>query len=471
MTIDGIALKEIQTFSTFLDAFLCDTALIRKALGFRTNRLSGTAEFCHVKQLACFAITNQSPLTLYQLKRRFMKTILSLFTFLILNFLVLGQARASYFLVSLPSENLDFHKPTHIILTSKGNDLGRGPQLVASSRAKIISQNFPNDQILMILVSSNDSVSNESEIRQMGFDHIQLVNEVLNPKKLMDEMARFEQISSFFFCGHTAIPEGLFLDAIGERDIRWYPSDSQVKRLVGHFTPDAYAELSGCNSGHLMALNLSKVWQIPVAGAITGTHFETLFKDQNFYSADEVFQKSWSTLSFKARYRMRADHINYDGHYGKYLQGLPFFKFFCVGISEEKCYLAMSRSIYGSVSSIEVSPVMSFEQYAAVVRERLCPAGNWGSKLQQSCMHRLENLPPQNTITDLSQQVFSPFDGVTAQCSFLTCYTETLNCSTALKAWDCARSFTPSGHATTFVDEYFHYLKAYQPTNQILTSM
>ncbi len=394
-----------------------------------------------------------------------MKSRFSFIAFFLMTFLILGQARAAYFLVSHPNETLDYDRPTHIILTSKGNDLGRGPQLVASSRAKVLAQNFPNDQILMILVSSNDSLGNESDIRKMGFEHIQLKEKVLNPKQLMDEMSHFKQISSFFFCGHSAIPEGLFLDAIGDHDIRWYPNDAQAKRLVGHFTQDAYAELSGCNSGHLTAVLLSKLWQIPVAGALTGTHFETLYKDQNFYSADELTQRLWVSSGLTARYRMRADNVSYDGHYGKYLQGLPFFKFFCVGFSDERCELGMARSILGSVSSVPINSNMSLNQYSELVRERLCPAANWGSKIQQRCVLALEKFSSNtmpNIIDELGQQVYSPFDGISARCSFTTCYAETLNCGTALKAWDCARSFVPNQSSTSFVDEYFHYLKAYQ---------
>lgn len=366
------------------------------------------------------------------------------------------NAQAAYFFVSTSELPLNYSKRTHVIVTSKGNDLGLTPQLSAATLAKNISKNFFHDQVVLFLPSSNDSQANKASLREMGFLNIQFVNKLLNPKELMDEVSRFSQIASFHFIGHSATTEGLFLDGLGARDIRWYPSDRLNKSLAGHFTADAFAALDGCNSGQMMASSLSKAWGIPVAGSLTSTHFETLYKDGKFYVADERERANWLDRTYGAVYRMRSDNSDYDGVYGKYQQGLPFYKFFCTGVDEQKCLLGMAMSTQARISSVKNSSQMSEQEYMDVVRELLCPVGSWGSKLQSRCINKLAG-----AVTASSS--FSPYLGHSANCNFSTCYPSSLTCETAAKASDCARFANPPeiGTSTTFVDEYYLYLKAF----------
>lgn len=272
----------------------------------------------------------------------------------------------------------------------------------------------------------------------------------------MDEASQFPQIASFHFIGHSATTDGLFLDGLGARDVRWYPSDRLNKSLAGHFTADAFAALDGCNSGQMMACSLSRVWGIAVAGSLTSTHFETLYKDDKFYVADESERANWLDRTYGAVYRMRSDNSDYNGVYGKYQQGPPFYKFFCIGIDEQKCLLGMAMSTRARVSSMENSSHMSEQEYTDVVRELLCPVGSWSSKLQIQCINKLAGAFTASTS-------FSPYLGHSAQCNFLTCYPSSSSCETAANAADCARFAKPPevGTSTTFVDEYLLYLKAF----------
>ena len=245
---------------------------------------------------------------------------------------------AYYKVVASKNSQLDLGKRTHILIASRGNDLGYLPQLVVSSRALKIADMYPDEQVLMFLPVAPETPPDE--IKRMGHFKFTYKDELLNSKQLMNEITLFTQIASLHTFGHGAIVEGVFLDAVGDRDVRWYPSDSQSKRLIGHFTEDAFATLNGCNAGHQLAPFLSKLWSIPISGAMTGTHFEIIYKDGNYYWYNEVLKKLFARSTeailsknrscFGACVRMRPDNYQYKGHYGAYNQGLLFLNFSAV---------------------------------------------------------------------------------------------------------------------------------------------
>lgn len=397
--------------------------------------------------------------------------MLSRFIFLFL--LVSFQSFAAYYKVIASDESqLDVSKRTHIVIASRGNDLGYLPQLVAGSRALKIADMYPEEQVLIFLPV--EQKTSDNEIRRMGFTKLQYQDALLNSKKLVDELIVFTQIVSFHTFGHGAIIEGVFLDAIGSKDVRWYPNDSQWKRLAGHFSDDAFATLNGCNAGHQLAPYLSKLWKIPVSGALTGTHFETVYDDGSYYWYDELKKKSFAKttggLLSKSRsclgacYRMRPDNHQYKGHYGAYQQGLPMFKFFCGGLHEDVCLKGMARSIFTQTSTQKYSSsLLSKSEYSAAVREWLCPAGMYRSKSQANCMQRLDAIGEMElqNMSHAELRAYTPFRGTSSHCSFNSCYVKP-SCQVSFQGADvCAKGTPESAESDTFVSEYLNYLKGY----------
>ncbi|RYZ84907.1 MAG: hypothetical protein EOP06_17190, partial [Proteobacteria bacterium] len=241
---------------------------------------------------------------------------------LLVSTVVLSKANASYFIINTSEAKLVTTARTHIVVAGQGNDLGHAPQWAASAKVRRIVETHPSDQVLFISTSRTDK--NDRFFRSMGYGKIQFVNSLLNAKQLVDELTKYSAIASLHFYGHGAIPEGVFLDQAGEKDVRWYPSETtHAKRMIGHFTDDAYVTLNGCNGAHLLAPLWSKLWQRPVAGAMVGTHFEALFPDGNYYTADHGTQSQWARETKNAAgetkscrgdcFRMRPDNGNYRG--------------------------------------------------------------------------------------------------------------------------------------------------------------
>lgn len=389
-------------------------------------------------------------------------------------FLGLGSyAQASYFIITPQAgSTLNTSLRTHLVIAGQGNDLGHLPQWAASAKVKKIAEASPRDQILFI--STSRTGDRKDFFQKMGYSNIRFVNKALTPETLVQEIVPYTQIASMHFYGHGAIPEGVFLDTVGSKDVRWYPSETaHASKLIGHFTEDAFVTLNGCNGAHVLAPRWSKLWKVPVAGAMVGTHFEALATDGRYYTADRALesQRAQETLTNQGSkvscqgqcLRMRPSNGNYRGHYGSYRHGLPFYKFFCVDQSIERCESAMARSILTNVSTVPIHQNSSYGEYAASVREWLCPSGSVGSTKQIDCIKALMSIDMVRTTQTTFDRTFSPFGGVTSKCNMQGCYSKPA-CLTPSNTLTCAKNETPParGESTTFVDEYMHYLRGYQ---------
>jgi hypothetical protein len=160
------------------------------------------------------------------------------------------EARASYMIISYNQPTIDPTIRTHIVISSKGNDLGYGPQLSALTKAGKLSEVYPADQVVLFFPEENDQ--NIRWIQRAGLA-VNRFPALLDTNKLFEELEVYSQIVSLHTYGHAAIIEGVFLDAIGKKDVRWFPHFKSPEKLVGHFTKDAFVTLNGCNLGHSMA--------------------------------------------------------------------------------------------------------------------------------------------------------------------------------------------------------------------------
>lgn len=365
---------------------------------------------------------------------------------------------ASYYYVKGSNQPIDENKRTHVFITDKANDLGNAPRYAAGAKALKIQKLYPNEQIIFLIPQR--STDDMRTFKKIGFPNFEFRKESLTAVEVFNVLSRFNQIASLHTYGHSAITEGVFLDATGPTDIRWRTESNEPKRLVGHFTDDAFVTLNGCNGGHIMAPTLSKIWNIAVSGAMTSTHFEAIFPDGRYYVANSKQYSIWENTIITSL-RLRPENYNYNGHYGRYLQGLPFYKYFCAGVAKDKCLKGMAKSMLVTLVESQLSEKPTYDEFAKATQEWLCPVSDYGSTLQKDCMKKLSELDvvhPQSE--DLN---YSPFNGVTAKCDFNTCYINTTCLANSQNTATCAKTEKPPQRNTsdTFVKEYLNYLEAF----------
>ena len=374
--------------------------------------------------------------------------------------LLTSIAHAGYTVASTSSDKLDILKYTHVIISGKGNDLRLNPMIAALAKAKKIMAVYPNDQIFILNVQEVSNAEQLSTIRSFGFQILRSEAKLLDKNALLREIEIFKQISSLDFYGHSGIEPGFFLDGVGENDLKWQPFDKIATRLVGHFSKNAYAVLNGCNQGQILAPVLSKLWAIPVAGTLTSSHFEILYNDGKYYWNEESNHKRFA-LEAQKTLRMKPDGVLYEGIYGEYQSGLPFFKFFCSGLSQERCLRGMKASVFAIVGVGELSQSSSAEDYLKVVREWLCPISEFGTNHQPDCISHLEKITVSVPVS-MKDKTYSPFDGPSTHCTFDGCYPSAcFKSATAMS--ECAKAPAQRGvtTSTTFVDEYLSYVQAF----------
>lgn len=345
-------------------------------------------------------------------------------------------------------------KRVHIVTTSRGSDLGASPMISAMAKALRLQKLFPNELVVVYAITTtwhhddtgNDTPLYASDSNGHGFTPAQLVasfsfkqlvssNAVLNVEQMVAEMLGFNNIASLDAFGHAGIRAGIFLDGVGDQDTvhAWQPFDAGTNNknltasIKSHFTDDAFAYIHGCNAGHLQAQWMAKIWGIPVAGNFTSAHFEV---DYNSATANATPNYWWSNdfepdLTYLTTMRMKSDDVNYTGSYGNYLQGLPIYKFFCVGIDPAKCQKGMAMSALSIVTTLHPKAGESAQDfYGDVLREYLCPSDIHGLthdtqepytvSIQAQCISLLENvaktLSTGKPVTD-AQMSYMPYRG------------------------------------------------------------
>ncbi len=289
-------------------------------------------------------------------------------------------------------QNFDSSRPTHLLVATPGDELASLPFETALSQARYIKNIYPDDQVVVI---SEFDLKNQ-KINQFSISNLETVYytrhadkgyQFLSTLSLINFALLFPKIKSFHIFGHSNIPYGAKMSN-GFR-FGWNPGEfSYIERLGPNFTPDAYAILHGCNSGWDLALRLSKIWKIPVAGSFTGTIFQKLGTDGNFYPID----KKGISFSTKATsLRQVPQNSVYHGHYGSYFSpSLNFFKFYCAAADENRCFIGMAKSMMTTVNAYAPREGKSTqENFKLMVADMLCASteGNSRNECVKTLIH------------------------------------------------------------------------------------
>ncbi len=371
---------------------------------------------------------------------------------------LLASPTAHAYFVATPNANLDPAKPTHVLVSGRGQNLGRQAQLSALGVAARIQDN--GEQVVLISVFEDET--NRQSLEAKGYRFLKVNDKVaFNTSSTMPELLKFAQMSSLQFFGHNSPSLGTQTDGPGERfDFR----DGQVKKLKGHFTADGYVFIHGCNGGWLTAPALSRDLGVPAAGAFTGTHFERLHQDQNFYVADKtrVPNLNWATANSQSFegirdcskggcIRMRPGNGAYNAHWGNFTQGtLGFYKFFCATQTQAQCDRVMAMSLRNFLTTTRAHTRNEFIESA---KDFVCPPSK-DRKLSKNCFEAMEQALTKGTraYSSLSNSI---------QCSFKSCEVK-FTCTNE----SCSMTNSSPKQTTTQADEFLAYVRGFDQLNQ-----
>lgn len=333
------------------------------------------------------------------------KILISIFTY----FILFGSTNAHAIYAAIYKENknnLATDRPTHILVSTEGQELANLPYEAALTQALYIKKQHPTDQVIII---SDFDLKNQT-LNQLNIWNLDLIFysrsqnsaiATLSSFSLVSYMKQFTKIKSFHIYGHSNIPYGARL--FRQFRLGRFESDFQdLAQLRKNFAENAYAILSGCNSGWSLAIKLSEVWQIPVAGSFTGTVFEKLGSDRNFHLTSNkqitFAQSNMNVSCYKgACIRQVPQNTVYNGHYGSYeTPSLNFLKFFCKGMKNlERCYKGMATAALNSTNVYSQKyQSTTLNEYKNIVSDILCRSEETGTR--QNCFNFLSKL---NTAT------------------------------------------------------------------------
>lgn len=296
----------------------------------------------------------------------------------------------------------DYNKSTIIFLIGKSGDLGNAPFLSAYMRAKYIHELMPDKQIVLYRVREY-SASKDKRLTTFDPDIKITVFDDTHPdgKQLIEYLDKFTSIHAMHFYGHSApwymktesgtVASKISLNVI-DGLMEW--TQGNIEDLKDNFERGAYFTINGCNSGFEFAPALSKAWNIPVMGALTGSTFQKLHTDGNWYQAHDDASGSYYPEGGWAQslpldgthsipcpadgcYRMAPDLLGYVGYWGKLNAAfLPYFKFFCSmdnAHNDDYCRRAMAENLITtpSVSRATLKPTRA--EYIEKMKDFVCP--------------------------------------------------------------------------------------------------
>ena len=390
------------------------------------------------------------------LMKRLAQTLLTLAT---VAYLAPSQA---YFVANLGSaKELNTDATTHILVSGRGENLGRQPQMSALGLAARIREAHPDEQI--VLMSVFEDKGNRETLEKLGVRIVKVDERVtFNTSSIMPELLKFKKIASLQFFGHNSPTLVTQSEGKGQRfDFR----SSKVSALKGHFAKDAYIFIHGCNGGWILAPMLSKLFGIPAAGAFTGTRFERLHDDQNFYVAsdekaptpnwarvNEVSYETKRSCSGGGCLRMRPANSPYKGHWGDLRAGgLGFYKFFCVGLEQSTCDRVMAKSLLNSLTVKDVSRVSTRNAFIEAAKDFVCPPSKDRS-VSNDCARAMDEALVSGAKT-YSSFIASP----TIQCSFTSCEVKF-----ACTDESCQLENQTKGKSTTQANEFLAYVRGFE---------
>ncbi|HAZ13412.1 MAG: hypothetical protein A2X86_14690 [Bdellovibrionales bacterium GWA2_49_15] len=380
------------------------------------------------------------------------------------------------------SELLDLQKPTSILMVGLGKALANLPFEAAYLKAQKIHALYPERQIVFFRPDDLHATGSFAMLKKTLKVYFHS-SKHLNNQKIVERLLNFAQIAELHYFGHSN-PWHLNYDK-GEKENNFglensekrTPFASNFEELKDHFTKDAFVSLNGCNAGFYLAPYLSQIWNLPVSAAMSGSNFQKLHTDGEFYTQEEgkmpalPHLRSFKVLQGKAVRcmegkgsctRMRPADLHYGGYWGFFQTHLPFYKTFCNFDDVEKCFRGLALSMISNPTITPLDLKSSREEYESAVLEFLCP--NYKNRSDTlKCRRNLK-------LAAFQKRTFNPLPKeVQIQCDLKGCNFQKILCLWGQNTGraighSCRIIFDRDANSdsSTIVDEYDLYMQAFK---------
>ena len=300
---------------------------------------------------------------------------------------------------TIDGKDIDLKKTTRILLIGDSHQLDDLPLRSAATKARRYAQLYPNDQVVLFITKemgdSDLARSGAKVVTKESFGDVKLSDlRTLESDKLVAALHKFRRIGSIDFFGHSS-PWGALIESHGDTRTLGPTTPVNIAILADNFARDVnpYVMLHGCNGGVTAAAFLSKAWRVPVAGALTGSNFQTLRSDGRWYYNDEGFFPPATTevtsndrsfgpdvtpaCSAGACVRMKPQDSPYRGVWADpetgFQFGLSYYKFFCNYEDRGKtCAKGMARSLHAFASTRPIDARSSEADVNEVLGDFFC---------------------------------------------------------------------------------------------------
>lgn len=342
--------------------------------------------------------------------------------------------------------SIDLNKTSRILLVGDSSHLGELPLYAATTKARRYAQLYPNDQIVLFVTKdvreSTVAGTGSTVVRQEPFGVAVSLADLrrLSADKLVTALDRFKRIASIEFFGHSS-PFAALLEEDGAGRTLGPSMPGNIGILKDNFARDTnpFVAFNGCNGGWVVAPQLSKMWELPVSGALTGSNFQELMSDGRWYFNDEGFSPAGTTRVAKntksfgatsspscsagACVRMKPQDSPYRGVWADpatgFQYGLGYYKFFCdYADPNGTCAKGMATSLYSFPSTKPIDKTASDAELKDVLADFFCSGtadATWFDKCKTNLFAAAEANPPT---------AFSPMKSAndySLECDFAKC--------------------------------------------------
>jgi len=339
------------------------------------------------------------------------------------------------------------------------------------ARAQRYKELWPNHQVVFLSSPEVKGKDDQTVFEDYNIPVIKVVKDTFTGNKLIQELGQFNKIASLDFYGHSS-PWGFKL---GKWDAALDPTalGPSLIKLKSKFIPNAYVTLSGCSSGFLIAPELSRLLELPVAGPLTSSVFERIESDGQWYKEDDWTQGNYVennnrsfnenlTCSTGVCWRMKPSRFNYSSYWGVFKGGgLSFYKFFCnfENNSDGRCEKGMAKSILAFPSVHPINEDSTEQEFKDVAYDWLCSTAHDKNYFKQ-CVQGIESAITRGDL------IFQTHPGNELICDFKSCKAQIICKSkrfgSGYKGGSCTLNAEANKSPTTASKELLSLLKGFR---------
>ncbi len=268
-----------------------------------------------------------------------------------------AAAHADYLVFKLGYDLVDLRAPTHFFLSGfqikpDGKDSVGNLFFESGYSSAILARETLGAQVIFLApvdkLHGKDApfpLKRLMEMGNLGTRKLQLLarrSGDLNTGTAFGEMLNYQRIAGIHMYGHSSLFGGATL-TYGHR-INAFDASAQplFRKIAERLAPDAFVTLNGCNTGYKQAPQWSALLKVPVRGTLTGTDFQELHANGQWYfhNPGQFPVGEWLTENAETytpaikrweggQVRMMPTNSLYNGSWGDFEGGLGFPKFFC----------------------------------------------------------------------------------------------------------------------------------------------